>query len=183
MKMATKHELKLVERIVEHLAGQHSTAVVLFHQAVAERLGLGPTDHKCLHLLRERGGITGGEPITASKLAAITGLTTGAMTGVIARLEQAGFLSRKPDSQDQRRQILHLDMARGQEIHNAFAPIKKDVTEMLEAFDGRQLAAIAQFLEQSTGITHRHAALLRAEDSFTLDGNNRRRNSAKKGSR
>ena len=63
---------ELIEEIVERLAGKHSTAVVLFHQAVAERLGLGPTDHKCLHLLREQGGIAAREPISASKLAAIT---------------------------------------------------------------------------------------------------------------
>ena len=40
------------------LARQFSTATVLFHQAVAERLGLGPADHKCLDLLLERGPLT-----------------------------------------------------------------------------------------------------------------------------
>lgn len=56
MKTARKRDQELIEEIVGRLAGRHSTAVVLFHQAVAERLGLGPTDHKCLDLLRERGG-------------------------------------------------------------------------------------------------------------------------------
>ena len=46
----SRHEL--ADEIVGPLARQHSTAVVLFHHAVAERLGLGPTDHKCLDLLR-----------------------------------------------------------------------------------------------------------------------------------
>jgi len=58
---------KLADEIVGRLARQHSTAVVLFHHAVAERLGLGPTDHKCLDLLRERGAMAG------SDLSAITG--------------------------------------------------------------------------------------------------------------
>jgi DNA-binding MarR family transcriptional regulator len=168
-----KGSQELIEEIVERLAGKHSTAVVLFHQAVAERLGLGPTDHKCLHLLREHGGITAREPITASKLAAVTGLTTGAMTGVVARLERAGFLQREPDSQDQRRQLLYPDMERGREIHNVFAPIRKDVAALLQDFDSHQLAAIAQFLAQSTEYAYRHAALLRAQDSLTLDGNDR----------
>lgn len=173
----------LIEEIVERLAGRHSTAVVLLHQAVAERLGLGPTDHKCLHLLREHGGIAVKEPVTASKLAAITGLTTGAMTGVVARLERAGFLRREPDPQDQRRQLLYADMERGREIQSAFAPIRKDVAVALEAFDNHQLAAIAQFLMCSTDLAYRHAAVMRAQGSLALDGNDRRRKTERRSSR
>jgi hypothetical protein len=55
MGSARKSKHELAEEIVGRLARRHSTAVVLFHHAVAERLGLGPTDHKCLDLLRERG--------------------------------------------------------------------------------------------------------------------------------
>jgi DNA-binding MarR family transcriptional regulator len=178
-----KGNQELIEEIVERLAGRHSTAVVLFHQAVAERLGLGPTDHKCLHLLREHGGIAAGEPITASKLAAITGLTTGAMTGVVARLERAGFLRREPDSQDQRRQLLYPDMERGRDIHNAIAPIRKDVAAMLKDFDNHQLAAIAQFLAHSTELAYRHAAVMRAQGSMVLDGDDGRRKTERKSPR
>jgi len=164
MKTAHKCDQKLIEEIVGRLAGRHSTAVVLFHQAVAESLGLGPTDHKCLDLLRGRGGIAAGETITASKLAAITGLTTGAMTGVVARLERGGFLRREQDPQDQRRQLLYPDMEQAREVHNVFAPIRKDVSTMLEGFDTHQLTAIAEFLAQSTEFAYRHTALLRAQD-------------------
>ena len=166
MKTARKRDQELIEEIVGRLAGRHSTAVVLFHQAVAERLGLGPTDHKCLDLLRERGGIAAGETITASKLAAITGLTTGAMTGVVARLERAGFLRREPDPQDQRRQLLYPNMERAREIHNVFAPIRKDVATLVEGLDTQELTAIAKFLAQSTEFAYRHAALLRAQNSL-----------------
>jgi Transcriptional regulators len=166
MKTARKRDHGLIEDIVGRLAGRHSSAVVLFHQVIAERLGLGPSDHKCLDLLRQRGGIAAGETITASKLAAITGLTTGAMTGVVARLERAGFLRREPDPQDQRRQLLHPDMERGREIHKVFAPIRKDMATLLDGFDTHQLTAIAQFLAQSTELAYRHTALLRAQDTL-----------------
>ena len=66
---------ELGEEILGKLARRHSTATVLFHHAVADRLGLGPADHKCLDLLVERGSMTG------SELAAVTGLTSGAITG------------------------------------------------------------------------------------------------------
>jgi hypothetical protein len=56
-----QHKLKLVDEIVGRLARRHSAAVVLFHHAVAERLGLGPTDHKCLDLLRESGPMAGSD--------------------------------------------------------------------------------------------------------------------------
>jgi hypothetical protein len=72
----SRHELAdEIVGLVGRLMRRHSTGIVLFHQAIAERLGLGPTDHKCLDLLRERGTLTG------SGLAAITGLTSGAITG------------------------------------------------------------------------------------------------------
>ena len=96
MRAARKSKQVLAGEIVGRLARRHSTAVVLFHHAVAERLGLGPTDHKCLDLLRERGAMAG------SDLCAITGLTSGAITGVVARLERAGYLRREADPHDGR---------------------------------------------------------------------------------
>ena len=154
--MTRQKDQELVQEIVDRLARQHSTAVVLFHHAVAERLGLGPADHKCLDLLRERG------PLTGSELAAITGLTSGAITGIVARLERAGHLRRKPDPKDGRKQIIQ--MAREQSpIHNVIAPLRKDVAGFLENFDSNQLSAIAEFLARSTELIYRHAALLRAD--------------------
>jgi DNA-binding MarR family transcriptional regulator len=149
-----KHEV--ADEIVGRLARRHSTAVVLFHHAVAERLGLGPTDHKCLDLLRERGAMAG------SDLSAITGLTSGAITGVVARLERAGYLRREPDPHDGRKQILHLalDLAH---IQDVIGPLRKDVAALLEDFDTHQLTAIADFLGRTTDLVYRHAALLRAE--------------------
>src|ERR1700681_2910756 len=155
-----KRQRELADEIVGRLARRHSIAIVLFHQAVAERLGLGPTDHKCLDLLRERGTMTG------SDLAAITDLTSGAITGVVARLERAGYIRREPDPHDRRQQILHPVVERMRDIHQVFDPIRQDVTALLESFDTHQLTAIAEFLARSTDVAYRHVALLRAQ---TLD--------------
>jgi DNA-binding MarR family transcriptional regulator len=147
----------LAEEIVGNLTRKHSTAVVLFHHAVAERLGLGPTDHKCLDLLRERGASTG------SELVAITGLTSGAITGVVARLERAGYLRRDPDPDDRRKQILNPVREKAREINDVLGPIRADVAGLLEGLDSRQLAAIAEFLSNVTDLAYRHASLLRAQ--------------------
>ena len=151
-----KPQHDLIDEIVGQLARRHSTAVVLFHHAVAERLGLGATDHKCLDLLRERGAMAG------SDLGAITGLTSGAITGVVARLEEAGYLRREPDPHDGRKQILRLALPQAP-IQDVINPLRKDVADMLEDFDTHQLAAIAEFLARTTDLVYRHAALLRAE--------------------
>jgi len=163
MKAARRRQSELAEEIVGRLARQHSTAVVLFHHAVAERLGLGPTDHKCLDLLRERGAMAG------SDLAAITGLTSGAITGVVARLERAGYLRREPDQHDGRKQVLRLALAHSP-IQHVVEPLRKDVAETLEEFDAQQLTAIAEFLRRSTDLIYRHAALLRAQTLSTSLG-------------
>jgi DNA-binding MarR family transcriptional regulator len=148
---------ELVAQIVGRLIRQHSTAAVLFHHAVADRLGLGPTDHKCLDLLRERGAMTG------SDLAAITGLTTGAITGVVGRLERAGYLRRESDPHDGRKQNLSPAVERIRDLHEVFDPLRKDVVALLQGFDTLQLTAIVEFLTRSTETIYRHVALLRSD--------------------
>lgn len=148
---------QLAEEIVGSLARRHSTATVLFHHAVADLLGLGPTDHKCLDLLRERGLMTG------SELAAITGLTTGAITGVVTRLDRAGYVRREPDQHDRRKQVLHLVPEGMRDLHAVFDPLREDAATLLEGFDTHQLAAIAEFLARSTDFAYRRATLLRAQ--------------------
>jgi DNA-binding MarR family transcriptional regulator len=151
-------EHELTREIVGRLVRQNSTAAVLFHHAVAERLGLGATDHKCLDLLQERGTMTG------SELAAITGLTTGAITGVVARLERAGYLHREPDAHDRRKQVLSAVPERVQEIdEDVFESMRQDGAEVLKGFDRHQLAAIAEFLARSTDFLYQRGALLRAQ--------------------
>jgi DNA-binding MarR family transcriptional regulator len=158
----------LTDDIVGRLLRRRSTADALFHAAMAERLGLGPTDHKCLDLLREHGTLTG------SELAAITGLTSGAVTGIVARLEDAGYLRRTPDRRDGRKQILSPIAERIREAHAAFAPLRADMVAVLASFDADQLAAIADFLARSTDVLYRHVALLRTRALSPDDQSHRR---------
>ena len=157
MQTARKTKNALAEEIVGQLVRRHSTAAVLFQHAVAERLGLGPTDLQCFALLREHG------PTTGSDLAAITGLTTGAITGVVARLERAGYLRREPDPHDGRKQFLCPVRERMRDIQIVFDPIREDMAALLGRFDVHQLIAIAEFMTRSAEMAFRHATRLRAE--------------------
>lgn len=147
---------ELAAEINGSLARRHSTATVLFHHALADRLGLGPTDHKCLDLLCERA------PMTASELAAITGLTSGAVTGVVARLERTGRLRREPHPHDRRKQVLRPTPEAVREVQQVFRALP-DAGGVLEGFDAHQLAAIAEFLARATELAYRRATLLRAQ--------------------
>ncbi len=148
---------ELAAEITGPLARRHSTATVLFHQAVAERLGLGPADHKCLDLLVQRGTMTG------SQLAAVTGLTSGAITGVVNRLERAGYVRRQPDPDDGRKQVLTPVPERIEEIQEIFRAIRPAADDLLVGFDTEQLVAIAEFLTRATEFAHERAATLRAQ--------------------
>jgi DNA-binding MarR family transcriptional regulator len=144
-------------RLLLEMARRYSTAIVLFHHGVAERAGLGPSDHKCLEILRERGDMTG------SELAAATGLTTGAITGVVARLESRGFLARKPDPHDARKQILRPLLDRIEEaLHADLAPFRQDMAALIRSLDAHQRAGLADYLEQGTAIALQRATLARS---------------------
>jgi DNA-binding MarR family transcriptional regulator len=148
---------ELAAQITGPLARRLSTATVLFHHAVAEWLGLGPTDHKCLDLLLDRG------PLTGSQLAAITGLTTGAVTGVATRLERAGFVRRQPDPLDRRKQLLTPVPERIEAARAVFAAAGPAPDTLVEGFDLAQLEAIARYLGRVAAFNLERAAALRAQ--------------------
>lgn len=73
-----------------------------FDSAVADALGLNRTDMRCVDSLQRAG------PQTAGQLAEVTGLTSGAMTTALDRLERAGFVQRVRDSEDRRRVLVEV---------------------------------------------------------------------------
>src|SRR6476659_7508269 len=98
-----------------------STTTLLFHGAVADKLGLNPSDHKCADLVREHG------PLTAGRLAELTGLTTGAITGVIDRLERRGWVKRERDPNDRRKVIVAWAMSEEEQrkMYEIYAPMSQ----------------------------------------------------------
>src|SRR5580658_7615384 len=97
--MAKKLDKEQIETISE-LGRQFSDATILMHEAIAHKVGLTGTDHKYLGYLLRHGAMTAGE------LAKYTGLTTGAVTGLIDRLEKKNLLKREVDPADRRKIII-----------------------------------------------------------------------------
>ena len=144
----------------ELLGRELSTAVVLFHQAVAERIGLNATDFKCLDLLVRTG------PTTAGHLSELLGLTGGAITGVIDRLESAGFAQRERDQNDRRRVIIK--PCEGQVYANTFMPIFASLQqamgeELANRYSSEVLAAIEDFLRRTIQVLRQETLKLHQE--------------------
>src|SRR5215831_16178756 len=136
---------------------QLSAATIMFHQAVADRLGMNVTDHKCADILERHG------PMTAGELAERTGLTTGAITGVIDRLEAAGFVRRARDPGDRRRVVVELDGPKFGQALSVVAEMVADMIAVQADYSDAELATVIEVLGKASAILRTHALTLRAE--------------------
>jgi DNA-binding MarR family transcriptional regulator len=132
-----------------------STQTVFFHQAVAKYLGLNITDHKCLDIVLGQGRATAGQ------LAELTGLTTGAITNVINRLEKAGFVRRAKDPNDRRIVYVEPVPERLQPLADVFAPLAEAMTELYARYSTDELRLILDYLERSTHVLVRQTERLK----------------------
>ena len=126
-----------------------------FDNLAAQRLGVNETDLHCLNIIENEGGVTAGE------LAAESGLTTGAVTGVIDRLEKKGFARRVSDPSDRRRVKVEVTKAFYRRADKIWGPIAADWAAALERFNAEQLDGFDQFLRATNEVTRRHLDRLR----------------------
>jgi DNA-binding MarR family transcriptional regulator len=146
-----------IDPIVELIGFRLSTATVLFHQAIADRLGVNATDMKCYSILRQIG------PITAGDLAERTSLTTGAITGVIDRLERAELVRRVRDPHDRRRIVLECvhDPERERTIAQLYEPLGREITSLVARYSAAEQATMLDFLTRATTVLEAETRHLR----------------------
>lgn len=140
-------------RLIDELmleARRSGSLGTLHSRAAAPLAGLNATDWECVDVLDWIG------PITAGELARRVGITSGAVTGAIDRLEALDLVVRGADPRDRRKVIVRLadvDEIRSRAEHrplvDSFAALEADLAEINDRFDDDQLAAIAQWLRDS----------------------------------
>jgi DNA-binding MarR family transcriptional regulator len=119
---------------------------VVMSKLVAARFGLNTTDLECLDLILMRGSASAGE------LARATGLTSGAMTAVIDRLERAGYVERVADPADRRRREVHILADAIKPIQAVYQPLQARMIELWSQFSERDLNVVIDFLSRSTDL-------------------------------
>jgi DNA-binding MarR family transcriptional regulator len=136
-----------------------AAAVIHFHDTVSRRLGMTTADRKCLQILCALG------ETTPKHLSETSGLSTGAITGVLDRLEKAGYAARRPNPNDRRSLLVRpLDVdAVMQELTSAFGSLSQAMAELSARYTPEQLTAIHTYLAETTQVLKRQSAQLERE--------------------
>ncbi|MDQ3945542.1 MAG: MarR family transcriptional regulator [Actinomycetota bacterium] len=129
----------------------YQTAVDRFDEVVVGLLGINRTDGRCLDILDQRGSMTAGE------LARECGLTTGAMTTLLDRLERLGYLRRVPHPTDRRRVVVEMTDKTRRRIEQIYTPVGMEGRELLACLSDRQLELIAKVMRTGRELLERHA--------------------------
>lgn len=123
------------------LGRELSTVTVLFHSRIAERLGLSGTDHKCFELVRAATA-----PLTAGQIAQLSGLSTGAVTGVIDRLERRSFVRRVRDPHDRRKVLVEIAEFEETRYPHLFDDVMKLTERVLARFSPEEWDVLERYI-------------------------------------
>lgn len=129
-------------------------------EAAAARLGISRSDFRCLDILSR------GRALTPGQLASETGLTTGAITALLDRLERVGYVTRQRDLHDRRRVLIVPSERSTREVWPIFRGVARAATRILSRFSAGELKSIARFLDENRaairkqlpGLQHRAGA-------------------------
>src|SRR5271154_5883958 len=114
-----------------------------FDERLAKKLKLGRTDMRCLEFIARDG------PLTAGRLAEESGLTTGAVTFILDRLEAAGMVRRRRDTEDRRRVWVEIVPEARERLAGLQQPIAEAMRQVAQRFKADELAMVRDFMRQA----------------------------------
>lgn len=147
-----------IELINEVRRSQAATA--RFDRAVANAIGINETDQACLDVLSHDGALTAGQ------LAERTGLSSGAMTTAIDRLERAGYARRRRDEADRRRVLVELTEAAGA-IGHYYSEHMALSEELYRQYTTAEIEMLLRFIRAGRALNERRAAEVEEETRAT----------------
>ncbi|MDR2270147.1 MAG: MarR family transcriptional regulator [Sphingobacterium sp.] len=126
---------------------QYSDASIFMHEAIARKAGLSGADHKYLGLILQYKSITAGE------ISKLTGLSTGAVTGLIDRLEKKELLERQFIKEDRRKVIIVPNMENSMKLLKPlFEELQLKTTTLLSNFTEDQIKTIERYFTEASKI-------------------------------
>jgi DNA-binding MarR family transcriptional regulator len=126
-----------------------------FDDEVGRKLGLNPTDLRCLDWLTEAA-------MTAGELTEATGLSSAATTTLLDRLERKGYVQRERDTVDRRKVRVALTPGGRELIGGLYGPLAHDGSQGLAKFTDAELEKVLDFLGEATELVDRHRRRLRS---------------------
>jgi DNA-binding MarR family transcriptional regulator len=120
-----------------------------FNESVAKNLKLSRTDMRCLELIGRLG------PLTAGRLAEESGLTTGAVTFILDRLEEAGMVTRRRDTEDRRRVWVEIEPDAQKRLQEMQQPVAEQMREVTQHFKADELAVVRDYMRQAKEVFQR----------------------------
>lgn len=147
---------RLEAELIDEIRGSQ-TAVHQMDEAAHRALGINGTDGRCLDILDRRGSISAG------RLATEAGLTTGAVTAVLDRLEAKGLVRRVPDPGDRRRILVEVTERQREEASRLYFPLKAMADPWFEGLSEDDLRLLVAFNRVSREVNEKRAAEIRAE--------------------
>jgi DNA-binding transcriptional ArsR family regulator len=168
--MARIRDRKARLEAVEGRIREVTRLTLVFSEQMASQLGVSTTDLECLNL------VAAGGDVTAGALATRTGLTTGAITGAIDRLERAGLVERRKDDTD-RRKVLVAEKSATWRANPSSALMRRSVAGVLARYDDGQLAFLERALGELSEAAKVVIASMRTEDKAKASSSTKRRGS------
>jgi DNA-binding MarR family transcriptional regulator len=136
--LKTLSKRDLATRVIQG-ARQYSIGTVLFHQAVGQLLGVNVTDMKCLDIMTLKGSAS------PSELAEHTGLSTGATTAMLDRLENAKLIERRPHPTDRRATLVVLSQEAMRKLPAMFESLAKVMETLVLGYSEKELKVLVDF--------------------------------------
>jgi DNA-binding MarR family transcriptional regulator len=152
MSIPTKAELVAA---IGEAAQRYQESTELFDTAAAEAMGLGPTDLRCLGIIHRHGSVSAGE------VARETGLTRGATTTALDRVERAGYARRKPDPNDRRGVLVELTDKGRRTTAAIWSELAQEGQALLSRYTAAELQVVLRFLEEGRVLQEQQAQRLR----------------------
>jgi DNA-binding MarR family transcriptional regulator len=149
---------EMIQNIVDKFS-EMSLEAVIFHQVLADELGLYVADHKCMDIIHRFGAMPAG------RLGEMTGLTTGAITGMIDRLEKAGYVRRTNDPKDRRKTIVEpvRNKKLERKIEMTFTPLHERMHKVLSSYSDSELTFLLDAMTELIKQTNEESKRLRSQ--------------------
>ncbi len=140
--MSQSHKEDMVKQVILK-ARDYALSTVLFRNVVGETLGINVTDMECLGLLFHKG------IATPTELSKHTGLSSGATTAMLDRLEKSGLIERRPNPQDRRSTLIAIVKEAAEKAAPLFASVRKAQDELVSSYTEKELELLSDFFVKS----------------------------------